>query len=348
MQYNRLGDTGLIVSRLAFGAMTFGSAPGTIFAAISRVDQNLANDLVAKSMDAGVNHFNTADVYTGGQSEEFLGKALGNRRKDVVISTKVAFRGGEALLHHGLSRHHILAAAEGSLRRLGTDYIDVYLAHKLDPNTPVEETAEAFDSLVKSGKVRYVGFSNWPAWLAAKTVGLQRENGWARFKAAELYYSLVGRDVEHELAPFVQDAGIGVLVWSPLAGGFLTGKYTRENPKGDGGRLNAFDMLPYDKEKGHQVVDRLRAIGAALDATPAQAAIAWVLSKPFVSSVLLGANSMAQLDDTLRAANLKLRAEDLASLDEFTAPTPIYPTYFNARVADEVVQKALAGSDLVR
>ena len=179
----------------------------------------------------------------------------------------------------------------------------------MDPHTPVEETAEAFDSLVKSGKVRYVGFSNWPAWLAAKTVGLQRENGWARFKAAELYYSLVGRDVEHELAPFVQDAGIGVLVWSPLAGGFLTGKYTRENPRGDGGRLNAFDMLPYDKEKGHQVVDRLRAISASLDATPAQTAIAWVLSKPFVSSVLLGANSMAQLDDTLRAANLKLRTK---------------------------------------
>jgi aryl-alcohol dehydrogenase-like predicted oxidoreductase len=268
MQYNRLGDTGLIVSRLAFGAMTFGSAPGTIFAAISRVDQKLANDLVAKSIDAGINHFNTADVYTAGQSEEFLAKALGNRRKDVVISTKVAFRGGEALIHHGLSRHHILEAAEGSLRRLGTDYIDVYLAHKLDPHTPVEETAEAFDSLVKSGKVRYVGFSNWPAWLAAKTVGIQRENGWARFKAAELYYSLVGRDVEHELAPFVQDAGIGVLVWSPLAGGFLTGKYTRENPRGDGGRLNAFDMLPYDKEKGHQVVDRLRAISATYDATP--------------------------------------------------------------------------------
>src|SRR5262249_28866201 len=161
--------------------------------------------------------------------------------------------------------------------------------------TPIEETVEAFDSLVKSGKVRYVGFSNWPAWLAAKGVGLQRQHGWARFKAAELYYSLVGRDLEHELGPFVQDAGIGVLVWSPLAGGFLTGKYTRENPRGDGGRLNAFDMLPYDKEKGHQVVDRLRAIGTAHDATPAQTAIAWVLSRPFVSSVLLGANTMSQL-----------------------------------------------------
>src|SRR5262245_32018284 len=272
MQYNRLGDTGLIVSRMAFGVMTFGSAKGTVFEGISKVDQNLANELVARALDAGINHFNTADVYTGGQSEEFLAKALGTRRKNVVISTKVGFRGSEALIDQGLSRHHILASVEGSLRRLGTDYIDVYLVHRLDPHTPVEETVEALDSLVEAGKVRYIGFSNWPAWLAAKSVGLQREHGFARFKAAELYYSLVGRDLEHELGPFVQDAGIGVLVWSPLAGGFLTGKYTRENPKGDGGRLTSFDVLPYDKEKGYQVVDRLREIGAQHGATPAQVA----------------------------------------------------------------------------
>jgi aryl-alcohol dehydrogenase-like predicted oxidoreductase len=342
MQYNRLGDTGLIVSRLAFGVMTFGSAKGTVFEAISRVDQKLANELIAKALDAGINHFNTADVYTGGQSEEFLAKALGNRRKDVVISTKVGFRSDEALIHQGLSRHHILASVEGSLRRLGTDYIDIYLVHRLDPHTPVEETAEALDTVVKSGKVRYIGFSNWQAWLAAKTIGLQNERRWARFKAAELYYSLVGRDLEHELAPFAQDAGIGVLVWSPLAGGFLTGKYTRENPKGDGGRLTAFDILPYDKEKGHQVVDRLRAIAAAHGASPAQVAIAWVLSKPFVSSVLLGANKFSQLEDNLGAAKLQLRAEDLAGLDELTQPVPVYPNYFNARVIDEPVRNALS------
>jgi aryl-alcohol dehydrogenase-like predicted oxidoreductase len=342
MQYNRLGDTGLIVSRLGFGVMTFGSAKGTVFEAISRVDQNLANELVAKALDAGINHFNTADVYTGGQSEEFLGKALGNRRKDVVISTKVGFRSGEALIHQGLSRHHILESVEGSLRRLGTDYIDVYLVHKLDPHTPVEETADALDSVVKSGKVRYIGFSNWSAWLAAKAVGLQQQNRWARFKAAELYYSLVGRDVEHELAPFVKDAGIGVIVWSPLAGGFLTGKYTRDNPKGDGGRLTSFDMLPHDKNKGYELVDRLRTIGERHRATPAQVAIAWVLSKPFVSSVLLGANTSKQLDDNLGAARLELRNEDLSGLDEFTVPTPMYPNYFNIRVVDEPVKKALS------
>jgi aryl-alcohol dehydrogenase-like predicted oxidoreductase len=329
---------------MAFGAMTFGSAKGTIFEGISKVDQKLANDLVAKAIDTGINHFNTADVYTGGQSEEFLGKALGARRKDVVISTKVGFRSAEALLHQGLSRHHILSAAEGSLRRLNTDYIDVYLVHRLDPHTPVEETAAALDSLVESGKVRYIGFSNWNAWIAAKTLGLQREEGWARFKAAELYYSLVGRDLEHELAPFVQDAGIGVFVWSPLAGGFLSGKYSRENPKGDGGRLNAFDMLPYDKEKGYQIVDRLRSIAKAHNATSAQVALAWVLSKPFVSSVLLGANKFSQLEDNLGAADLRIAGEDLLSLDEMSAPVPVYPNYFSQRVVDEPLRQALSRS----
>ena len=331
-----------MVSQLAFGAMTFGSVEG-VFAGISKVDPKLAGEMVAKSLDAGINHFNTADVYTEGQSEQILGKALGSRRKDVVISTKVGFRNGPAVIHQGLSRQHILASAEESLRRLGTDYIDVYLVHRLDPHTPVEETASALDSLVRAGKVRYVGFSNWPAWLASKTVELQRERGWARFVAAELYYSLLGRDLEHELVPFVQDAGIGVLVWSPLAGGFLTGKYTRENPKGDGGRLVNFDFLPYDKEKGFVTVDRLREIADAHRATPAQVAIAWVLSKPFVSSVLLGANKMSQLDDNLGAADLLLSAEESESLNKLTTPTAIYPNYFNAMTVDETAQKALKG-----
>jgi aryl-alcohol dehydrogenase-like predicted oxidoreductase len=341
MQYNRLGDTGLVVSRLGFGAMTFGSAKETPFEAISKVDQKLANELVARAIDAGINHFNTADLYTGGQSEEFLAKALGNRRKDVVISTKVGFRASPALIDQGLSRRHILDSVEGSLRRLATDFIDVYLVHRMDPHTPVEETAEAMDSLVKSGKVRYIGFSNWPAWVAAKAVGLQRQYGWARFRAAELYYSLVGRDIEHELAPFAQDAGVGIFVWSPLAGGFLSGKYTRENPQGDGGRLTGFDFLPYDKERGYQIVDRLRSIASTHRATPAQVALAWVLSKPFVSSILLGANKFAQLEDNLGAAELKLSNEELAVLDEFSAPAAIYPQYFTARVTDEPLRKAL-------
>ena len=342
MQYTRLGDTGLIVSRLAFGAMTFGTSDG-IFAAISKVAaQDLANELVGKALDAGINHFNTADVYTGGQSETMLGKALGGRRQDVIISTKVGFRTAAALVHQGLSRHHILEAAEDSLRRLGTDYIDIYLVHRPDFLTPIEETLEALDTLARSGKVRYVGFSNWNAWRASKAVGLQEMNGWARFRAAELYYSLVGRDVENELAPFVEDAGIGILAWSPLAGGFLSGKYTRENPQGDGGRLAASDFLPRDKEKSYDAVDRLRSIAGARGASVAQVALAWLLSKRCVSSILVGANKVAQLQDNLGAADLHLTAEELKGLNELTAPATPYPNWFAERVVDVAVRDALA------
>jgi aryl-alcohol dehydrogenase-like predicted oxidoreductase len=341
MEYSRLGNTGLVVSRLAFGVMTFGSSKG-IFAAVSKVDQPLADRLVAKTLEAGVNFFNTADVYTEGQSEAMLGKALGARRKDVVISTKVGFRTGEALVHQGLSRRHILASAEASLRRLGTDYIDVFLAHRPDPHTPVEETIEALDQLVEQGKVRYVGFSNWSAWVAATAVGIQERRGWARFRAAELYYSLLGRDVEHELLPFLQHAGIGLLVWSPLAGGFLTGKYTREHPDGDGGRLTSVNLLPYDREQAHAVVDRLREIAAAHNSSPSQVALGWLLAKPAVSAVLIGANKMEQLQDNLAAADLQLAAEEVASLDELTAPTPVYPNWFAARAFDAPVREALA------
>src|SRR6266478_9209389 len=200
MRYARLGDTGLIVSRLAFGAMTFGAGKGP-FAAVSKVGPELADQLIGKTLDAGINFFNTADGYTGGQSEEILGKALGARRKDVAIATKVAFRTGEAMIHQGLSRQHILSSAEGSLKRLGTDYIDVYLVHRVDIHTPVEETVDALNDLVRQGKVRYVGFSNWPAWMAAKAVGLQKQHNYARFRAAEMYYPLVGRDVEYDIVP---------------------------------------------------------------------------------------------------------------------------------------------------
>lgn len=344
MQYSKLGNTGLIVSRLGFGAMTFGSSKG-IFAGISKVDQQLADQIIGKTLDAGVNLFNTADVYTEGQSEILLGKALGAARKDVIISTKAAFRTGEALVHQGLSRRHLMDSIEGSLRRLSTDYIDVFLVHRVDVFTPIEETLDTLNDVVRQGKVRYIGYSNWPAWMAATAVGLQEKNGWARFRACEMYYSLVGRDIEHEVVPFVEHAGIGVLVWSPLAGGFLSGKYTRDNPVGDGGRLNAFDMLPHDKEKGYDVVDRLKEMAKAHGASPAQVALAWLLSKNAVSSVLIGANKMNQLEDNLAAANLKLSAGELAELDERTAPTAIYPGWFMARTTDTAVRDALNNSD---
>src|SRR5579884_1585360 len=341
MQYTRLGNTGLIVSKFAFGCMTFGSGEGA-FSSVYKVDQTVANELVARALDEGINFFNTADAYANGQSELMLGRALGKRRQDVVIATKVGNRMSEALIDQGLSRQHIIASVQASLKRLNTDYIDVYLVHRLDPYTPMEETLEALDAVVRQGMVRYIGFSNWPAWLAAKAVGLQREHHWAQFRAAEVYYSLVGRDLEHEIVPFVQDAGIGIMVWSPLASGFLSGKYTRENPGGNGGRLTGFDILPFDREHGYDVVEKLREIGRQHQASPAQVALAWLLSRPHVSSILVGASKMSQLHDNLGATSLKLSTDEITSLDKLTEPRAIYPNWFNATIYDAQVRDALA------
>jgi len=341
MQYTRLGNTGLIVSKSAFGSMTFGSGEGPL-GSVYKVDQATANELVARALDEGINFFDTADAYANGQSEVMLGQALGKRRQDVVIATKVGNRMSEALIDQGLSRQHILASVQASLKRLNTDYIDVYLVHRLDPYTPIEETLEALDTVVRQGMVRYIGFSNWPAWLAAKAVGLQHEHHWAQFHAAEMYYSLVGRDLEYEMIPFVQDAGIGIMVWSPLAGGFLTGKYTRENPRGDGGRLTGFDIIPFDREHGYDVVEKLREIGRQHNASPAQAALAWLLSRPSVTSILVGASKMSQLQDNLGAASLELSADEIATLDVRTEPRAVYPNWFNASIYDAQVRDALA------
>jgi aryl-alcohol dehydrogenase-like predicted oxidoreductase len=328
---------------MAFGAMTFGTGEGAL-KSIFKVDQALADQLVGTAIDAGINFFNTADAYAGGESERMLGKALGARRKGVAITTKVGFRTGDALTQQGLSRHHILNALEGSLERLGTDYIDVYIAHRQDPITPMEETLEAMDRAVQAGKVRYIGFSNWPAWAAAKAVGLQSGRGQAQFRAAELYYSLVGRDVEHELAPLLQDAGIGMLVWSPLAGGFLTGRYTRSNPQGDGGRLSAFDIIPFDRERGYDVVDALAGMARAHGVSIAAVALAWLLTRSVVASVLVGASKLAQLQDNLRALEVKLTSEDLRTIDRLTEPPAIYPNWFNRKIRDEILEKALKQS----
>ena len=341
MQYARLGETGLIVSRLALGSMTFGAGAG-IFASVAKVDQKGANDLVARAIDGGINFFNSADVYAGGESERILGKAIGPKRSGVVIATKLGNRMSPALIDAGLSRQHVFAAADASLERLGTDYIDVYLVHKVDTLTPIEETIEALEDLVRAGKVRYVGFSNWPAWLAAKAVGIQSARGWSRFRAAEMYYSLVGRDLEHDVVPFCLDAGVGVTAWSPLAGGFLSGKYTRERPKGESGdRLGGFDFLPYDRQRGYDLIDLLREIGEKRGATPAQVSLAWLLTRPAVSSILIGASSAAQLADNVAAADVKLAADDLTALDAATKPTQPYPNWFTDRVADSKTHAAL-------
>ena len=342
MQYARLGQTGLVVSKLALGTMTFGSAADRpAFAAIYKHDQAAADELVAQALDAGINHFNSADIYASGGSETILGRALGARRRGAVISTKVGNRVGQGLLQAGLSRRHILAAAEASLKRLGTDYIDVYLAHRTDPHTPLEETLEAFDALVRQGKVRYVGFSNWPAWMAATAVGIQHRRGYEPFRAAEMYYSLVGRDVEAEIVPWAGQAGCGVIVWSPLAGGFLSGKYSREDPGGGGGRLTAFDMIPFDREQGYLIVEALKAVAGRHEAAPAAVALAWLMQRPGVSSVLVGASSGDQLSANLAAAELVLTEEDSTQLDQVSALAPRYPGWFAPLVRDGQVAAAL-------
>lgn len=342
MKYSRLGNTGLIVSKIAFGAMTFGV--GDFYGFKFTINtQKGADEMVGRSLDAGVNFFDTADMYSWGKSEEMLGRALGNRRKDVVVTTKAAARMSDTLINAGISYQHIIAAAEASLKRLGTDYIDLYLIHFDDLITPLEETLAALDNLVHRGLVRYIGYSNYPAWKAATALGIQRERNFARFVAAQMHYSLLGRDLEHEIVPFLQHAGLGLMVWSPLSGGFLTGKYTRDNPTGGGSRLATFNFPPVDKERGYEVVEILQEIAKARAATPAQAALAWLLSKPVVSSVIVGANNMAQLDENLGAANLELSAEELAKLDEITAPPSVYPSWMYERVGDPITYEALHG-----
>lgn len=339
MQYTTLGKTGLVVSRLSFGAMTFGEGqlvPGVT----NSIDQAMADQMVGRVMDAGINLFDTADAYTSGQSEIMLGKALADRRDQVIIATKAGFRSGNAITDAGSSYRHIMMAAEASLKRLNTDYIDLYQLHIPDPITPLEETLRALEDLVRQGKVRYIGYSNFSAWKAAKMVGIQKHYNYTQFVAAQMYYSLLGRDLEHEVVPFVEDAGIGVLVWSPLAGGFLSGKYTRENPTPEGARLNEFKLPPIDVEQGYNVVDAIKPIAQAHDASSAQVAIAWILTKPFISSVIVGANKIHQLEDNLKVVDLTLSASEIDQLDTLTAPPALYPGWMQALGWDAQVKAA--------
>ena len=350
MDYTRLGNTGLIVSRFAFGTMTFGSDPR--FPAVAKVDLDSAKAMIERGLDAGLNFFDTADGYSGGESEIYLGKFLGPRRKDVVVATKVGFRAGEPITQAGLSRRHIFEACDTSLKKLSTDWIDLYIVHKVDAYTPVEETLEALDDLVRAGKVRYIGFSNWPAWQAASALAIQKERGWARFTSGQMYYSLLTRDLEHEFVPFLRSTGTGMNVWSPLAGGFLSGKYTRESfqqkekEKDKGNRLAGFDFIPFDKEAGFRLVEKMREIGRAHGATVAQVALAWLLAKPFVTSVIVGATKMSQLEDNLQAMDVKLLDSEVAALDQITAPPVQYPEWFTAATTDPKHKEALSESPI--
>jgi len=342
MQYAMLGNTGLAVSRLGFGALTFTQGNQTI-SSVYKVGAKLADQLVGRALDAGVNFFDTADVYAGGESEVLLGAALKPHRDRVVIATKVGNRGSNTdLLHSGLSRRHILWSVDQSLKRLGTDWIDFYIAHCEDPFTPLEETLSAFDAVVRSGKVRYIGFSNWSAWTAAAAMEIQKANGLAPFTHGQMYYSLLGRDVERDHLPMMQRYGLGMTVWSPLAFGFLSGAYSREDLSRPDNRFSNFDMLRFDRDKGFALLDIMRAIADERGITVPQVAIAWLMAKQGVTSVLIGATKMHQLEDNLGAADVVLLPEDVTRLDAATESTPLYATS-QWTVPDYKIRKALGG-----
>lgn len=342
MRYSRLGDSGLIVSRFAFGAMTV----GTFWrGALARFDSSSTGNLVAHALDSGITFFDTADVYHNGESETLLGAALGDRRKDAVIATKVGMRVGKALDDVGLSAHHIHRSIDGSLKRMGTDWTDVYICHRPDPLTPLEETLTALDQVVRAGKARYIGFSNWPAWLAAKAIAMQKANGLARFVTGQMYYSLVGRDIESEYVPMALDAGIGTMVWSPLASGFLTGRYTREDPTGGDGRQNNFSYINFDREQGYAVVDVLREIAAERNVPIAAIAVAWLADRPTVSTVILGFSSLEQFDQNIAGADLVLTTEERARIDAIAPRTAPYPENFLERFKQDIAVLATSDRD---
>jgi aryl-alcohol dehydrogenase-like predicted oxidoreductase len=344
MDYTTLGNSGLVVSRLAFGAMTF-TAGNKDIGAVFKVGADLADELVRRSLDAGITLFDTADGYAGGESESLLGKALKSRRDQVVLTTKVGFRSGPTLTQAGLSRRHILWSVEQSLRRLGTEWIDLYVVHREDPFTPLEETLAALDAIVKAGKVRYLGFSNWSAWKVSAALEIQRAHGLAPFTHGQMNYSLLGRDVERDVIPMMKRYGLGLTVWSPLASGFLSGKYTRANLNDPDNRFSGFDILPFDKEKGFALVDHMRSVAERHQSSVAQIALAWLLAKEGVSSIILGASKMTQLEDNLGAIKVRLSAADISELDAAMPPPAVYPNWFTDQIAvDQPLVKALKRS----
>ncbi|MBM7045031.1 MULTISPECIES: aldo/keto reductase [Rhizobium] len=335
MRYNQLGNTGLFVSELCLGTMTFGEAnPNSTWGSIADVDQALADKIVESSLAAGINFIDTADVYSLGNSEKLLGQALKNLRvprKDVVIATKVYGVMGDKPNDRGASRGHIMDSVQASLDRLQTDHIDLYQIHATDSVTPIEETLRAMDDLVSRGLVRYVGVSNWQAWRIAKALGTSERRGFARFETVQAYYSIAGRDLEREIVPLMAEEKLGLMVWSPLAGGLLSGKYGPGAPGNGEGRRASFDFPPVDKDRAWACVAAMREVAEKHGASVATVALAWILAKPFVTSIIIGAKRLDQLDQNLAAVKLKLDADDIAKLDQVSALAPEYPGWMLAR-----------------
>ena len=330
MRYNSLGQTGLFVSELCLGAMTFGGGEG-IWKDIGALQQGEADDLLRTALDAGINFIDTANVYSNGLSEEITGQALHNLgvpRDQVVVATKVYGRMAEGPNGAGASRVHIIDQAKASLRRLKLDHIDLYQIHGFDNATPIEETLEALDTLVRHGHVRYVGVSNWPAWQVAKALGIAERRHLAPIRSLQAYYTLAGRDLEREIVPMLTSEKVGLMVWSPLAGGLLSGKY--EGGGGDGRRAT-FDFPPVDRPRASAVIDAMRPIAEARACSLAQVALAWLLHQPVVTSVIVGAKRRSQLAENIAAADVTLSADDLKALDAVSALPKEYPGWMLER-----------------
>lgn len=331
MKYNTLGNTGLKVSELCLGTMTFGGRGW--WTSIGSLPQQEVNNLVKQAIDEGVNFIDTANVYSEGLSEQMTGKAiqdLGINRDDLVIATKVRGAMGAGPNDSGLSRKHIIQQAEASLKRMDTDYIDLYQIHGFDPQTPMEETMDALDRLVQDGKVRYIGCSNLAAWQIMKANGIATQNQLHKFISLQAYYTIAGRDLEREVIPMLQDQNIGLMVWSPLAGGLLSGKYGR-NKTTEEGRLKNFDFPPVDKEKAFDIIEQMEKIAQSKNATVAQIALSWLLHQSATTSVIIGANKPAQLQDNLKSVNIELSREELKALDEVSRLSPEYPGWMIER-----------------
>jgi aryl-alcohol dehydrogenase-like predicted oxidoreductase len=330
MDMRRLGSSGLQVSALGFGTMTFGGTEGIRSVGTTQVDE--ARRLLDLCLEAGINLVDTADGYSAGASEEILGEALKGRRDDVILATKVHSRMGPGPNDVGGSRYHIVKGCEASLKRLGTDYIDLYQVHGYDPLAPLEETLRALDDLVRSGKVRYVGCSNYSGWHLMKALGISERQGLERFVSQQVYYSLVARELENELVPLALDQGIGGIIWSPLSGGFLSGKFRRgQDGPVETRRVQRGDPGTIDEEQGFAIVDVLEEVAQAHDASIAQAALNWLLQKPGVTSVLIGARREEQLVDNLKAATWTMTPEEVQRLDEVSATPLIYPYWHQQR-----------------
>jgi len=334
LRYNLLGKTGLRVSELCFGTMTFGGEG--MWKAIGELQQADADALLRAALDGGINFIDTANVYANGLSEQITGQALKNlgvARDQVVVATKVHGPMGEGPNNAGASRYHIMDQVRASLKRMQLDHIDLYQIHGVDPLTPIEETLEALDALVRAGDVRYIGVSNWAAWQIAKALGISERKNLASIRSLQAYYTLAGRDLEREIVPMLSEEKVGLMVWSPLAGGFLSGKYTREGAADGGGRRVNFDFPPIEKDRAYDVIDAMRPMAEGRGVSVAQIALAWLLHQPVVTSVIVGAKRVDQLTDNLGAVDVRLTAEELATLDKVSALPEEYPGWMIERQA---------------